>query len=299
VSNQVDLAGMGLDVWATSAGNTAASICRAPSRMIASNSDEPPPPLVVRLAAIVDYLEQGVPSRTDAPMPTVIRLQWASDHPREGAPSTSPTEGYPQVLTIAWTGGSSHQHCCEEEANAGAGRGQNWRLLATKRQLSTLQPAPIHDRLALTAAPMSRASGRRWRLHTAAPAGAIDVDRPLRVARDQQIAHSGRSLSERGSGDNARRLPGTSGIACCLHPTNDGLSHETDRSRRSGHYGPHCVAGRRRTAVSQARLAETTAAISGGQHPPNSCWLSGEASISDLLCEAMHSRPWSNGPCRW
>ncbi|MCW2651420.1 MAG: hypothetical protein JWR32_2396 [Mycobacterium sp.] len=38
---------------------------------------------------------------------------------------------------------------------------------ATRRQLSTLLPAPIHDRLSLSAAPMSRASGRRWRLHTA------------------------------------------------------------------------------------------------------------------------------------
>ena len=38
---------------------------------------------------------------------------------------------------------------------------------ATRRQLSTLQPAPIHDRLSLTAAPMSRPSGRRWRFHTA------------------------------------------------------------------------------------------------------------------------------------
>ena len=45
--------------------------------------------------------------------------------------------------------------------------------LATRRQLSTVQPAPIHDRLSLTAAAMSRASvGCILR----APDGPVDLD---------------------------------------------------------------------------------------------------------------------------
>jgi hypothetical protein len=53
---------------------------------------------------------------------------------------------------------------------------------ATRRQLSTLQPAPTHDRLSLTAAPMSRASvgSGGWILR--APGGPVDLDRyALRV----------------------------------------------------------------------------------------------------------------------
>src|SRR5215472_16415014 len=48
---------------------------------------------------------------------------------------------------------------------------------ATKRQLSTLRPAPIHDRLSLTAAPMSRASVGRARCILRAPGGPVDLDR--------------------------------------------------------------------------------------------------------------------------
>jgi transposase InsO family protein len=49
---------------------------------------------------------------------------------------------------------------------------------ATRRQLSTLQPAPAHDRLSLTAAPMSRASVGVLR----APVRPVDLDRyALRV----------------------------------------------------------------------------------------------------------------------
>ena len=60
---------------------------------------------------------------------------------------------------------------------------------ATRRQLSTLQAAPIHDRLSLTAAPMSRASGRRGRCILRASGGPVDLDRypPLCGLRVDQV----------------------------------------------------------------------------------------------------------------
>ena len=49
------------------------------------------------------------------------------------------------------------------------------------RRASTLRPAPIHDRLSLTAAPRSRASGRGGGCILRAPGGPVDLDRyPLR-----------------------------------------------------------------------------------------------------------------------
>ena len=59
--------------------------------------------------------------------------------------------------------------------------GHAWNWVDTRRQLSTLQPAPTSERLSLTAAPMSRASVGRGRCVLRAPGGPVDLDRyPLR-----------------------------------------------------------------------------------------------------------------------
>src|SRR6266540_3544979 len=52
---------------------------------------------------------------------------------------------------------------------------------ASRRQLSRLQPAPTHERLSLTAAPISRASVGRGGCILRAPGGPVDLDRyPVR-----------------------------------------------------------------------------------------------------------------------
>jgi hypothetical protein len=48
---------------------------------------------------------------------------------------------------------------------------------ATRRQRSTLQPAPTHDRLSLNEASMSRASVGRGRCVLRAPGEPVDLDR--------------------------------------------------------------------------------------------------------------------------
>ena len=107
---------------------------------------------------------------------TVRVRQRASQRPRKRGPFSSDRAG----LLSACSAAESAMERTAPRAAATAtrlsrGAPCEHSAIGYQAQLSTLQPAPTHDRLSLTAAPRSRATRRRWRLDTA---GARSAGRP-------------------------------------------------------------------------------------------------------------------------